>query len=204
MSVLLIDNYDSFTHNLLQQIWGLGAEVTVVRNDAVDLAGVRALAPSHVVLSPGPGRPDVPRDFGVCRDVIDHLTAVPVLGVCLGHQGIGWRMGGRVVAAPEIVHGKTDTVTHTGSGLFAGLPAPLQVMRYHSLVVERATLPACLQVTAETHSGLVMALRHRQRPLYGLQFHPESIGTPDGDGLLRNFLAGVPRGAPADLPRETP
>ncbi len=193
MTVLLIDNYDSFSHNLMQQIWGLGATVRVVRNDAISLAEIRALAPSHVVISPGPGRPDVPRDFGVCRDVIDALVDVPVLGVCLGHQGIGWRMGGQVVAAPEIVHGKTAQITHDGRGLFTGLPAPLTVMRYHSLVVDRDAVPDCLAVTATTPDGLVMGLRHRSRPLMGLQFHPESIGTPDGDGLLRNFLAGVHR-----------
>lgn len=189
MSVLLIDNYDSFTHNLLQQLWGLGAEVSVVRNDRIDLATIRDRAPSHIVLSPGPGRPDHPRDFGVCRDIIDHLPGVPTLGVCLGHQGIGWRMGGRVVPAPDIVHGKTDTISHHSTGLFAGLPRPLTVMRYHSLMVERETLPDCLYVTAENDDGIIMGLAHRARPLYGLQFHPESIGTPDGDGLIANFLA---------------
>jgi len=189
MNVLLIDNYDSFTFNLVQQLQGLGAEVVVHRNDRIDLPAIRALGPTHVVLSPGPGRPDHPRDFGVCRPIIDHLTHTPILGVCLGHQGIGWRMGGQVVAAPTIVHGKTDRITHSGIGLFAGLPHPLTVMRYHSLVVDRASLPDSLVVTAENADGLIMAMRHRTRPLFGVQFHPESIGTPDGDALLRNFLA---------------
>ncbi|MEL6347238.1 MAG: aminodeoxychorismate/anthranilate synthase component II [Myxococcota bacterium] len=188
MNVLLIDNYDSFTHNLLQQMWGLGARVEVVRNDAVDVVGVRRRAPSHVVLSPGPGRPERPYDFGVCSDIIDQMTDTPILGVCLGHQGIGWRMGGQVVRAPAVVHGKVDEITHTGEGLFAGLPQPLPVMRYHSLMLARAGLPDTLRVTAENAEGLVMAVAHRDRPLFGLQFHPESIGTPDGDGVLSNFL----------------
>jgi anthranilate synthase/aminodeoxychorismate synthase-like glutamine amidotransferase len=190
--VLLIDNYDSFAHNLMQALWGLGAEVTVVRNDAIDRSGAVAADPTHVVLSPGPGRPEVPRDFGVCADLIDHLTDTPLLGVCLGHQGIAWRMGGAVVRAPEIVHGKVDRITHDGEGLFAGLPQPLPVMRYHSLTVDADRLPDCLTVTARTAGGLVMGLRHRARPLFGVQFHPESIGTPDGPSLLANFLAVRP------------
>ncbi|MCB9688183.1 MAG: aminodeoxychorismate/anthranilate synthase component II [Alphaproteobacteria bacterium] len=188
MNVVLVDNYDSFTHNLVQHLRTLDATVTVVRNDAVDLDGLRALAPTHVVLSPGPGRPEVREDFGVCGDVIDALVDVPVLGVCLGHQGIGWRLGGRVVRAPSIVHGKTDRVAHDGTGLFAGLPDPLTVMRYHSLVIERSSVPDGLRVTATNGEGLVMAVAHVDRPLFGVQFHPESIGTPDGLGLLRNFL----------------
>lgn len=188
MSVLLIDNYDSFTHNLMQQLWGLGADVEVVRNDALSLADVQALAPSHVVLSPGPGRPENRRDFGICTQVIDTLTTTPILGVCLGHQGIGHRTGAKVVRAPSIVHGKVDRVQHHGEGLFAGLPNPLPVMRYHSLILERDSLPSALQITAETDDGLVMGIRHRSRPLFGIQFHPESIGTPDGDGLIARFL----------------
>ncbi len=187
--VLLIDNYDSFAHNLMQALWALGAEVRVVRNDRITLAEARDWAPSHVVLSPGPGRPDVPRDFGVCADLIDHFTDVPTLGVCLGHQGIAWRLGGVVVRAPEIVHGKVDHVQHDGRGLFAGLPQPMPVMRYHSLVAQRSDLPDVLEVSATTVDGLVMGLRHRSRPLFGVQFHPESIGTPDGPALLANFLA---------------
>ena len=194
--VVLIDNYDSFAHNLMQALWGLGAEVEVVRNDAITVAEVQAKRPTHVVLSPGPGRPEVARDFGVCADLIDTLTAVPTLGVCLGHQGIGWRMGGAVVRAPSIVHGKVDHIQHRGTGLFEGLPRPLPVMRYHSLVLDGARIPQSLERTAWTTDGLVMALRHRSRPLWGVQFHPESIGTPDGPGLLANFL----RRRPLDQP----
>lgn len=195
MHVLLIDNYDSFTHNLYQQIGMQGAKVTVRRNDAINLAEIRALTPTHIVLSPGPGHPANGRDFGVCGDILDVLApeGVPVLGVCLGHQGIVHRLGGVVERAPEIVHGKTGTVRHEGEGLFAGLPQPLTVMRYHSLVAERATLPSTLRITASLDepgkAPLVMAVAHESLPLVGVQFHPESIGTPDGDGLIRNFLA---------------
>jgi anthranilate synthase/aminodeoxychorismate synthase-like glutamine amidotransferase len=186
--VLLIDNYDSFTHNLYQALGELGAAVQVVRNDALDLAGVRATQSTHIVISPGPGHPSNPRDFGVCGAVIDGLPELPILGVCLGHQGIADRLGGRVVRAPEIVHGKVHAVQHDGQGVFAGLPAPLPVMRYHSWIVEEASLPEALEITARTQDGLIMGLRHRTRPLVGVQFHPESIGTPDGPDLLGNFL----------------
>jgi anthranilate synthase/aminodeoxychorismate synthase-like glutamine amidotransferase len=188
--VLLVDNYDSFTHNLYQLLGEAGADVEVVRNDAVDLAGVRALAPTHVVISPGPGHPGVARDFGVCGELIERLApTVPTLGVCLGHQGIAHRLGGQVVPACRIMHGKVDAISHDGQGLFAGLPAPLEVMRYHSLSVDRDSLPAELRVTAEADDGTVMALAHRDWPLVGVQFHPESIGTPSGRGLVDNFLA---------------
>jgi len=188
--VLLIDNYDSFTHNLFQLFAIAGAEVRVVRNDEIDLAGIDAHAPSHVVLSPGPGHPDRTRDFGVCRDVLAHrATRFPILGVCLGHQGIASVAGARVVRAPSPQHGKTDRVSHDGTGLFAGASTPLSVMRYHSLVVEESTLPTTLRVTARNEAGLVMALRHTKLPIAGVQFHPESIGTPEGDILIRNFLA---------------
>lgn len=186
--VVLIDNYDSFAHNLMQALWTLGAEVEVLRNDAVTVAEVVARQPTHVVLSPGPGRPEVPRDFGVCAGLIDTLVDTPLLGVCLGHQGICWRLGGEVVRAPRIVHGKVDHIQHNSSTLFSGLPNPLPVMRYHSLVARRDALPACLRVTAETDQGLVMAVEHVSRPLFGLQFHPESIGTPQGPSLLAHFL----------------
>ncbi len=195
MHVVLIDNYDSFTHNLYQQIGVLGARVTVARNDAVDLAAVRAMAPTHIVLSPGPGHPDNPRDFGICAAILDEIAmeGLPVLGVCLGHQGIVSRLGGIVHRAPEIVHGKTARVRHAGDGIFRGLPQPLTVMRYHSLVADAATLPASLRVTASLDepgkAPLIMAVAHQSLPLVGVQFHPESIGTPDGDGLIRNFLA---------------
>lgn len=189
MRVLLLDNYDSFTYNLYQLIAGLGAEVLIYRNDAIDLAGIDALAPSQIVLSPGPGRPDNGRDFGICGPVIERYAAtIPILGVCLGHQGIVHRLGGRVVAAPEIVHGKTSRLRHDGAGLFADLGQDLEVMRYHSLMADRQSLPAALQISAETSDGLIMAVRHRSWPLFGLQFHPESIGTPMGSTLLSSFL----------------
>ncbi|MCK6549419.1 aminodeoxychorismate/anthranilate synthase component II [Myxococcota bacterium] len=190
--VVLVDNYDSFTHNLYQYLAELGADVTVVENDERDLDGLRALAPTHVVLSPGPGSPDRPRDFGVCADVITTLARdIPVLGVCLGHQGIVHHLGGRILRAPEPVHGKTSTIRVAPSSvLFRGLAPELEVMRYHSLVVDRATLPANLRVTAETIEAtpIVMAIEHDTWPLYGIQFHPESIGTPEGKEILARFL----------------
>lgn len=187
MRVLLIDNYDSFTHNLEQLIGGLGAEVIIRRNDAVDLAGCAALAPTHVILSPGPGHPANPRDFGVCADLV-RACEVPLLGVCLGHQGIAHHLGGTVVRAPAVVHGKTSRIAHDGTSVFAGLPASLEVMRYHSLIVDPETLPAALRITARTEDGLIMGLAHRARPLHGIQFHPESFATPQGEAMLTTFL----------------
>ena len=190
MRVVLIDNYDSFTFNLYQLLGGLGAEVLVRRNDEVTSAGIAALRPTHLVLSPGPGRPDRPRDFGVCADAIrDHGPRLPLLGVCLGHQGIVHVLGGRVVAAPSVVHGKSSPIRHCGEGLYASLPERPEVMRYHSLVAERDSLPASLRITAETDDGVVMGVAHRSWPVHGVQFHPESIGTPDGSRVLANFLS---------------
>lgn len=188
--ILLIDNYDSFSHNLYQLIGAQGVEVRVVRNDAITLDEVVALAPSHIVISPGPGHPGNARDFGVCGAVLDHCASqTPTLGVCLGHQGLSHRLGASVVRAPDVVHGKTSPITHDGAGLFAGLPSPIEVMRYHSLLVDESTLPPALEVTARTADDeLVMAVRHREWPLVGVQFHPESIGTPDGATMIRNFL----------------
>lgn len=186
--VLLVDNYDSFTWNLAHDLGRTGAEVHVHRNDTIDLADVRALSPTHIVLSPGPGRPERPADFGVCRAILEHCTALPILGVCLGHQGLAWLAGARIVHAPKVMHGKTSPIRHHGRGLFAGLPQPMVVMRYHSLVVERASVPVELAITAETEDGLVMALAHRTRPLWGVQFHPESIASPDGPALVARFL----------------
>ncbi len=190
MAVLLIDNYDSFTHNLYQLVGSLGAEVHVARNDTLTYIGVREMQPSHIIISPGPGHPANERDFGVCGDVVDHLAAtIPTLGVCLGHQGLAHRMGGEVVRAPEIVHGKTSMIRHDGTGLFAGLPEEIEVMRYHSLTVSPESVPATLRVNASTvEDGIIMGVRHTEWPLHGLQFHPESIGTPDGAAMLRNFL----------------
>ncbi len=188
MNVLLIDNYDSFTYNLFQLIGGLGADVVVARNDAITLDEVEALAPTHVVLSPGPGHPERPRDFGVCADIIRHAGKRPLLGVCLGHQGIAHHLGGRVTAAPEIMHGKMSRIRHDGTGPFRDLPDEIEVMRYHSLTVDPDQLPPCLRVTATTADGIVMGLAHRELPMFGLQFHPESIGTPLGAKLMASFL----------------
>lgn len=194
--LLMIDNYDSFTWNLVQYLGELGEEVKVLRNDAVDVAGIRALAPERIVISPGPGTPD---DAGVTLALIRELAGeIPIFGVCLGHQAIAQAFGGRVVRAGEIVHGKTSPVHHRGNGVFAGLPDSFPATRYHSLVVERESLPECLEVTAwlETADGTpgaIMGLRHRRLAVEGVQFHPESILTEHGHDLLANFL-GRPRG----------
>ncbi|HEY7849106.1 MAG TPA: aminodeoxychorismate/anthranilate synthase component II [Ktedonobacterales bacterium] len=185
--ILLLDNYDSFTYNLYQYLAELGAQVEVYRNDAISVAQAEALAPSHIVLSPGPC---TPREAGVANALIRALgPRIPLLGVCLGHQCIGEAFGGRVVRAPEPVHGKTTPIHHAGAGVLRGLPQPFEAMRYHSLIVERETLPSALEITAETADGLIMGLRHRAYPIYGVQFHPESILTRAGKDLLRNFLA---------------
>ena len=186
--VLLIDNYDSFTWNLAHALGRAGADVAVHRNDRITLDEAIALCPTHIVLSPGPGRPENPRDFGICTDILANFHETPLLGVCLGHQGMAWHLGGRVVHAPTVMHGKTTHIRHHGRGLFDGLPNPLQVMRYHSLLVERSSLPDELEVTAETEDGLIMAFAHRHRPWWGVQFHPESIGSPDGERLCARFL----------------
>jgi anthranilate synthase component 2 len=184
--VLLVDNYDSFTYNLVQELGEMGAEPLVYRNDAVDVAGVRRLAPDAVVISPGPGRPE---EGGISLAVVRELAGeLPILGVCLGHQCIGQAFGGRVVGAPELMHGKTSQIFHTGAGVLEGLPNPFEATRYHSLVVERASLPPELEVTAETADGVVMGLRHRRLEVHGVQFHPESILSPEGPRLLENFL----------------
>ena len=186
--ILVIDNYDSFTYNLVQYLGELGAEIIVRRNDAVTVEEVGALAPSGIVLSPGPC---TPAEAGVTVEVIRAWGAsIPTLGVCLGHQAIGEAYGGKVVRAARAVHGKTSRITHDGTGLFAGLPSPLEVGRYHSLVVERESLPASLKVvaTATDDPGEIHALRHATHPVWGVQFHPESVLTPNGKQLLRNFL----------------
>ncbi len=187
--LLVIDNYDSFTYNLVQYLGELGAEVVVRRNDEVAVEEIRSLAPAGIVLSPGPC---APAQAGVTVDVIRAWGAtIPTLGVCLGHQAIGEAYGGRVVRATRAVHGKTSRISHNGQELFAGLPSPLEVGRYHSLVVERATLPAVLEVTATNTDDPreIHGLRHVSHPVWGVQFHPESVLTPDGKLLLRNFLA---------------
>jgi anthranilate synthase/aminodeoxychorismate synthase-like glutamine amidotransferase len=185
--VLVIDNYDSFVYNLVQYLGELGAAPEVHRHDEVTIDEIVAAAPHAILISPGPGRPE---DAGVSNDVIEQLAGrIPILGVCLGHQCIGQVYGGRVVRAPTIVHGKTSVIHHGGVGVLAGLPQPFEATRYHSLVVERETLPDVLEVTAETGDGVIMALRHRQLPVEGVQFHPESVLTPTGKQLLTNFLA---------------
>ena len=192
--LLMIDNYDSFTWNLVQYFGELGQEVRVVRNDVLDVAGIRALAPAAIVISPGPGTPD---DAGVSLDLLRELGGtIPVLGVCLGHQAIGQVFGGRVVRARAIMHGKTSPIHHDGRGVFAGLPSPFEATRYHSLVVERESLPQCLEVSAWTEHAEgsvdeIMGLRHREWPIEGVQFHPESILSEHGHDMLRNFLVGT-------------
>ena len=189
--ILMIDNYDSFTYNLVQYLGELGEDVHTVRNDALDIEGIRTLAPSHIVISPGPGTPD---QAGISLAVIEQLGAeIPILGVCLGHQSIGQAFGGRVIRAGSIMHGKTSLVRHEGKGVFAGLPDRFVATRYHSLVVERASLPEQLEITAWTETAQgdfeeIMGLRHRSLPIEGVQFHPESILTQHGHDLLRNFL----------------
>ncbi len=184
--MLVIDNYDSFVYNLVQYLGELGAEPIVLRNDERVLEEIIALDPDAVLISPGPGTPD---DAGVSNDVIRSFAGkVPVLGVCLGHQCIGQVYGGTVVRAPEVMHGKTSLIRHGGVGVFAGLPDPLEATRYHSLVVDRASVPAELEITAETDDGVVMGLRHRELGVEGVQFHPESILTVAGHDLMQNFI----------------
>ncbi len=184
---MVVDNYDSFVYILVQYLGELGAEPIVVRNDEHTLAEVVALNPDGVLVSPGPGRPE---DAGLSIAIIDHFAGkAPVFGVCLGHQAIGELYGGDVVRANEIMHGKTSVMDHTGSGVFAGLPQPLEATRYHSLIVDRATLPDCLEITAETRDGIIMGLRHKDLDVEGVQFHPESVLSVGGREMLANFLA---------------
>ncbi len=189
VKILMIDNYDSFTFNLVQYLGELGAELTVKRNDAIDVAGARALKPDAIVLSPGPC---TPREAGICVPILRELAGeFPILGVCLGHQCIGEAFGGKVVRAGRLMHGKTSPILHDGKTLFAGVPSPFEAIRYHSLLVERASLPNCLEISAWTAEGEIMGLRHKRYPIEGVQFHPESILTQHGKHLLRNFLASV-------------
>lgn len=189
--VVMLDNYDSFTFNIVQYLGELGADVSTHRNDEIGIADIEALAPTHLVISPGPCTPS---EAGLSMEVIHHFAGrLPILGVCLGHQAIGQVYGGKVVRAPQVMHGKTSAIEHTGQGVFAGLENPLEVTRYHSLVVEKQSLPACLEVTAWTSDdditpGLIMGLRHRELDIEGVQFHPESILTRQGHELLANFL----------------
>lgn len=184
--ILMIDNYDSFVYNLVQYFRILGQQVLVRRNDSISLEEIAALAPDYLVLSPGPCAPD---QAGVCLEAIGRFAGcIPILGVCLGHQAIGQAFGGRVVRAQRPMHGKTSPVWHDGRGVFAGLPSPLPAGRYHSLLVDRAGLPSCLEISAATAEGEIMGLRHKHWPVEGVQFHPESVLTPHGRQLLANFL----------------
>ena len=191
---LLIDNYDSFTYNLWHYLSELGAETRVYRNDALSVAEALALDPQGIIISPGPG---VPAQSGITVPLVAAAKGIPLLGVCLGHQAIGEAFGGRVIRAPTPMHGKVSPIEHDGSGVFAGLPCPFSATRYHSLIVERATLPACLRITAWTADRLIMGLEHRDLPIHGVQFHPESIASEAGKPLLKNFLAAATRLAPA-------
>jgi anthranilate synthase component II len=185
--LLLIDNYDSFTYNLFHYLSEVGADVMVQRNDALSAQAALDLKPTGIILSPGPCSPN---EAGICLDVIALATkhAIPLLGVCLGHQAIGQAFGGNVIRAPQPVHGKTDDITHNGTGLFKGIPSPLKATRYHSLIVEKSSFPSELSITATNGEGLVMALRHKTLPIYGVQFHPESIVSEHGHAMLKNFV----------------
>ena len=184
--ILIIDNYDSFTYNLVQYLGELGADIQVVRNDQTTVEAIEKQAPERVVISPGP---KTPSEAGICLDVITAFAGkIPILGVCLGHQAIGQAFGGHVIRAPQLMHGKTSEISHDGKTIFEGLPNPFPATRYHSLIVERETLPACLEISACTSDGLIMGLRHREMKVEGVQFHPESILTGAGKQLLGNFL----------------
>ena len=185
--ILIVDNYDSFTYNLAQYFGELGCALMVKRNDAVSLDEISSLRPTHVCISPGPGRP---AQAGLSNDIVRRFAPqLPVLGVCLGHQCIGEVFGGKIVAAPRLLHGKTSQILHNGSGVFANLPNPFTATRYHSLIVSPDSVPDCLEVTAQTSEGEIMGLRHRDFPVHGVQFHPESILTAEGKKLLANFVA---------------
>lgn len=189
MSILLLDNYDSFTYNLLHYLGELGREVVIKRNDAVSVADVMAMKPEGIVISPGPGTPD---ESGICLALIKEAAGkIPLMGVCLGHQAIGQVMGGKVIRAPKPMHGKVSAVKHGGKGLFKGLPSPFNATRYHSLIVERASFPDVLEITAETEDGIIMGLQHKKHNLHGVQFHPESIASEHGHALLKNFVGSL-------------
>jgi anthranilate synthase/aminodeoxychorismate synthase-like glutamine amidotransferase len=187
--ILVLDNYDSFTYNLVQYLYDLGQQVEVFRNDALDIAGLRARKPEKLVISPGPC---TPKEAGITLEAVRQLSgSLPILGVCLGHQAIGEAFGGKVVLAQKVMHGKTSAITHVGRGLFAGVSSPMQAGRYHSLAIEKASLPSCLMATAWTEDdGEIMAVAHREHPTVGVQFHPESVLTPHGKRLLQNFVEG--------------
>jgi anthranilate synthase component 2 len=190
MKVLVIDNYDSFVYNLVQYIGEQGAEVAVYRNDEITLEQAAALKPDRIVISPGPGNPEDDKFFGVCKAILQNLSpTIPTLGVCLGHQGIIYSYGGKVVHAKKLMHGKTCSISHNGKGIFRGVREPFNATRYHSLAGEKSSIPDCLEVTAEAaDDGEIMGVQHRKFPIYGVQFHPESILCEDGKIIIRNFL----------------
>lgn len=194
MKTLILDNYDSFTYNLYQYIAELGGKPVVYRNDEITVEEITKMDPTHIVISPGPGRPENPQDFGVCGEVIKHFgPSKPILGVCLGHQGLATVYGGNTMQAPTIMHGKTSQITLSKNKLFKGMPLEIQAMRYHSLIVEKKTLPKCLEVIAtEDKEKIIMGLKHKKYQSFGIQFHPESIGTPEGKAILKNFLKITP------------
>lgn len=185
--LLMIDNYDSFTYNIVQYLGELGEDVRTVRNDEINLAQIEAMAPERICISPGP---KAPQDAGISLDILREFKGkLPILGVCLGHQAIGEAFGGKVIRAKQVMHGKTSLIAHTGEGVFKGLPSPFTVIRYHSLAIERASLPDCLEVTAWTDDGEIMGVRHKEFDIEGVQFHPESILSEHGHALFKNFLA---------------
>jgi len=193
LKVLIIDNYDSFVYNLAQYTGKLGAEPIVHRTNEITLSNVRKLKPDKIIISPGPGSPNDPKYFGISGEVLRQVSReTPTLGVCLGNQGIAWAFGGRVVPAKRLMHGKTSLIKHEQDGIFENVPNPLQATRYHSLVCDKKSLPKCLEITAESlDDHEIMGLRHREYPIYGIQFHPESILTPDGITIMRNFIEEI-------------
>lgn len=186
--ILLIDNYDSFTYNLYQMIGIHNQDIKIIRNDELTLEEIRILKPDYIIISPGPGNPEKVSDFGVCKQVIKELgSEIPILGICLGHQGVFNAFGGNIIRN-DPVHGKKSHIEHNQNELFQGMENPLTVIRYHSLVCQEDSLPECLEVTARTQEGLIMGIKHREKPIFGLQFHPESVGTRDGSRIIENFL----------------
>lgn len=184
--MVVIDNYDSFTYNLVQYLGMLGGRLTVFRNDKIDLVGLEELHPTHLIISPGPCSP---KEAGISVAAIRHFAGrIPILGVCLGHQSIGEAFGGRIIRSPRLMHGKTSLIYHDGQDIFQGIPSPFEATRYHSLIVERETFPQCLEVSAQTAVGEIMGLRHKTHAIFGVQFHPESILTAEGMNILRNFI----------------
>jgi anthranilate synthase component 2 len=194
MKTLIIDNFDSFTYNLYQTVGKLNGKPVVFRNNELTIQKIKKINPTHIIISPGATDPTDDKYFGICREVIKKLgPKIPILGVCLGHQGIIYVFGGKIIKAPAPMHGKTSLIYHNLSGLFKDVQNPFLAMRYHSLIGDTATLPECLEITAKTDDGIIMGVKHRQYPLFGIQFHPESIGTPEGEKILRNFFCQYPR-----------